>query len=70
LIDDVTRLRHIPTVIIQGRYDVVCPLKSAWELSRAFPEADFRVVPDSGHSAYEPGTVHELISATDRFAGG
>ena len=69
LLDDVTRLRHIPTVIIQGRYDVVCPLKSAWELSRAFPEADFRVVPDSGHSAYELGTVHELISATDRFAG-
>lgn len=69
LIDDVTRLRHIPTVIIQGRYDVVCPLQSAWELSRAFPEADFRVVADSGHSAYELGTVHELISATDRFAG-
>jgi len=69
LLDDVTRLRNIPTVIIQGRYDVVCPLKSAWELSRAFPEADFRVVPDSGHSAYELGTVHELISATDRFAG-
>lgn len=70
LLDDVTRLRHIPTVIVQGRYDVVCPLQSAWELSRAFPEADFRVVPDAGHSGYEPGTVHELIGATDRFAAG
>jgi proline iminopeptidase len=69
LLDDVTRIRHIPTVIVQGRYDVVCPLQSAWELSRAFPEADFRVVPDAGHSAYELGIVHELISATDRFAG-
>ena len=68
LIEDVGRIRHVPTVLVQGRYDVVCPMQSAWELSRAFPEAKLRIVPDAGHSAYEPGIVHELISATDAFA--
>ena len=67
LLDDVQKIRHIPTVIVQGRYDVVCPAESAWALHRAFPEADLRIVPDAGHSAMEPGTVHELIEATDRF---
>jgi proline iminopeptidase len=68
LLDDVPKIRHVPTVIVQGRYDVVCPVVSAWELHRAFPEADLRIVPDAGHSAFEPGIVHELVSATDRFA--
>jgi proline iminopeptidase len=68
LLEEVGKIRHIPAVIVQGRYDVVCPMQSAWDLSRAFPEADLRIVPDAGHSAYELGTVHELISATDRFA--
>ena len=67
LLDDVGRIRHIPTVIVQGRYDVVCPMESAWALHRAFPEADLRVVPDAGHSAFEPGNLHELVEATDRF---
>lgn len=67
LLDEVGKIRHIPTVIIQGRYDVVCPMESAWALHRAFPEADLRITPDAGHSAFEPGNVHELISATDRF---
>jgi len=67
LLDDAARIRHIPTVIVHGRYDVVCPLESAWALHRAFPEADLRIVPDAGHSAYEPGNLHELIEATDRF---
>jgi proline iminopeptidase len=67
LLDDVGKIRHIPTVIVQGRYDVVCPMESAWALHRAFPEADLRVVPDAGHSAFEPGNLHELIEATDRF---
>ncbi|UQA62681.1 prolyl aminopeptidase [Polyangium aurulentum] len=67
LLRDVGKIRHIPTVIVQGRYDVVCPMKSAWDLHRAFPEADFRVAPDAGHSAFEPGILHELISATDRL---
>ncbi len=67
LLDDVDRIRHIPAVIIQGRYDVVCPMQSAWDLHRAWPEADFRVVPDAGHSAFEPGIRDALIRATDRF---
>jgi proline iminopeptidase len=54
-------------VIVQGRYDVVCPARSAWDLHRAWPQADLRIVPDAGHSAFEPGNVHELVSATDRF---
>ncbi len=68
LLDDVHRIRNIPGVIVQGRYDVVCPMKSAWDLHRAWPEADLRIVADAGHSAFEPGNLHELISATDRFA--
>jgi proline iminopeptidase len=68
LLDDVTRIRHIPGVIIQGRYDVVCPARSAWDLHKAWPEADLRIVPDSGHSAFEAGITSELVSATDRFA--
>jgi proline iminopeptidase len=67
LLRGVDRIRKIPAVIVQGRYDVVCPMQTAWALHRAWPEADFRVVPDAGHSAFEPGTVHELITATDRF---
>ena len=70
LLDEVGKIRHIPTVIVQGRYDVVCPMRSAWDLHRAWPEADVRIVPDAGHSALEPGNTHELISATDRFAAG
>jgi proline iminopeptidase len=68
LLEDVHRIRHIPAVIVQGRYDVICPMKSAWDLHRAWPEADLRVVPDAGHSAFEAGNIHELVSATDRFA--
>ena len=62
------RIRTIPAVIVQGRYDLVCPMTTAWELHRAWPEAEFRIVADAGHSAFEAGTVHELVSATDRFA--
>jgi proline iminopeptidase len=68
LIEQVGKIRKIPAVIVQGRYDVVCPVKSAWDLHCAWPEADLRIVPDAGHSAFEPGNIHELISATDRFA--
>lgn len=70
LIEQVDRIRHIPAVIVQGRYDIVCPMRSAWELHLAWPEADLRIVPDAGHSAFEPGNTHELIQATDRFAKG
>ncbi|MGI9202785.1 MAG: prolyl aminopeptidase [Woeseiaceae bacterium] len=68
LIDEIDRIRRIPAVIVQGRYDVVCPAVSAWELSQAWPEADFRIVPDAGHAAFEPGNAHELVMATDAFA--
>lgn len=68
LIENVDRIRHIPAVIVQGRYDVVCPVVSAWELANAWPEADLRIVADAGHAAFEPGNVHELIMATDAFA--
>jgi proline iminopeptidase len=68
LIEDVGRIRHIPGVIVQGRYDVVCPMRTAWDLHRAWPEADLRIVADAGHSAFEAGTTHELVEATDRFS--
>ncbi|MES2683365.1 MAG: prolyl aminopeptidase [Pseudomonadota bacterium] len=68
LLRDVPKIRHIPAVIVQGRYDVVCPMKSAWDLHRAWPEAEFVVVPDAGHAASEKGTLSALIEATDKFA--
>lgn len=67
LLRNASRLRDIPAVIVQGRHDVVCPMRSAWDLHRAWPQADLRIVPDAGHSAFESGNVHELVSATDRF---
>jgi proline iminopeptidase len=68
LLKNCDRLRQIPGVIVQGRYDVVCPMISAWELHRAWPEAEFIVVPDAGHSMMEPGIRSALIEATDKFA--
>ncbi len=68
LLDDVPKIRHIPATIVQGRFDVVCPPRSAWDLHKAWPEADFRIVPDSGHSAFEPGIARELVMATDRYS--
>lgn len=67
LLEDVQRIRHIPTVIVQGRYDVVCPLRSAWELHQAFPESELIVIRDAGHSVSEPGIRSALVEATDRF---
>ena len=67
LIENVGKIRHLPAVVVQGRYDVVCPMMSAWELHRAWPEAHFRVIPDAGHSATEPGIIDALVVATDRF---
>jgi len=69
LLANIDLIRSIPAVIVQGRYDVVCPMQSAWDLHQAWPEADLRVVPDAGHSSFEAGIVHELIEATDQFAG-
>jgi proline iminopeptidase len=69
LLANAYRLRNIPAVIVQGRYDVVCPARSAWDLHQAWPQSDLRIVPDAGHSGFEPGIVHELVLATERFAG-
>jgi proline iminopeptidase len=70
LLRDVDVIRHIPTVIVQGRYDVVCPARSAWDLYRRWPESDLVIVDDAGHSAFEPGIRSELVAATDRFRPG
>jgi len=67
LLRNVSRIRHIPTVIVQGRYDVVCPTTSAWELHRVWPESELIIVPDAGHSMTEPGIRSALIEATDQF---
>jgi len=53
---------------VQGRYDVCTPVKTAWDLHQAWPEADFRLIADAGHAASEPGIISELVKATDRFA--
>ncbi len=68
LLRDVGHIRRIPAVIVQGRYDVVCPMRSAWDLHRAWPEAKLVVVPDAGHSAFEDGISRALREATDGFA--
>jgi proline iminopeptidase len=67
LIENVSKIRHIPTVIVQGRYDMVCPMMSAWDLHKAFPEAELVIVPDAGHSAFEKGNTSALVEATDKF---
>jgi proline iminopeptidase len=67
LLANAGRLRGIPGVIVQGRYDVVCPIVSAHELAAAWPEADYQVVPDAGHSAWEPGISAALVAACERF---
>lgn len=69
LLAGIGRIRHIPAVIVQGRYDVVCPMRSAWDLHRAWPEAELVIVPDAGHSAFEAGIGAELRKAADRYAG-
>ncbi len=68
LLANIDRIRHIPGVIVQGRYDVVCPMRSAWDLHQAWPEAAFEVVGDAGHAASEPGILSKLVEWTDRFA--
>ena len=69
LIARVGQIRHLPAVIVQGRYDMVCPIGSADELARAWPEARYLIVPDAGHSAMEPGIREQLVLATERMKG-
>lgn len=68
LIRDARRLKDIPGVIVQGRYDVACPPQTAWDLHRAWPDAEFHLVEGAGHALSQPGILHHLIEATDRFA--
>ena len=68
LIRDAAKLAEVPGVIVQGRYDVCTPVRTAWDLHRAWPQADFQLVPDAGHAYNEPGILSRLIEATDRFA--
>ena len=67
LLDNIAKIRHIPTTIVQGRYDVVCPIVSADELVRVFPEADYHIVNDAGHSAFEPGIRTKLIETMEKM---
>ena len=67
LLEQAQTIAHIPTRIIQGRYDVVCPIISAWELKKALPLAELRIVADAGHSIEEPGIKKELVQATQDF---
>lgn len=68
LLANLDRIRGIPAIIVQGRYDAVCPIVTADALARAWPEARYVIVPDAGHSAFEPGIARELVAACDRFA--
>jgi proline iminopeptidase len=68
LLQGVDRIRNIPTTIVHGRYDVACPLTSAWDLHKRWPESELMIVPDAGHAASEPGNGRALVAATDRYA--
>lgn len=68
ILNNADKLQNIPGVIVQGRYDLICPLESAWELHQAWPKAELKIIGDAGHSATEPGTVDALINATDEMA--
>jgi proline iminopeptidase len=67
LLEHVDRIRHIPGVIVHGRYDIICPFMSAWDLHKAWPEAQLKTIPDAGHSVFETGITDALIRATDEF---
>ena len=69
LLDNVDAIRHIPCVIVQGRYDVVCPPTTAYELHSRWPESELKIAPFSGHSSFEEEITHLLIETTDRFSG-
>ncbi len=68
ILQQADRLQHIPGFIVHGRYDMICPLENAWQLHQVWPKAELNIVANAGHSATEPGTVHALITATDKMA--
>jgi proline iminopeptidase len=68
LVANAPRIRDIPGTIVHGRYDVVTPARNAWDLHKAWPRAEMRIVPDAGHAMTEPGIIHEIIAATRKYA--
>ncbi len=68
LLNGVSAIRHLPCVIVHGRYDVICPVRYAFDLAQAWPEAKLKIIPDAGHSSVEPGIAAALVAATNRFA--
>ncbi|MBV1855012.1 prolyl aminopeptidase [Catellatospora tritici] len=68
LINEAAKLAGIPVVLVQGRYDAVCPARTAWDLHRALPDSELFLVDDAGHAYDQPGILHQLIEASDRFA--
>ena len=69
LLRDAHKLQGIPGVIVHGRYDMPCPLKQAWDLSKRWTDAELKIVEGAGHALTDPGILDQLIRATDRFAG-
>ncbi|KAL0569784.1 hypothetical protein V5O48_012176 [Marasmius crinis-equi] len=65
---EIDKIRHIPTIAVQGRYDIACPPTTAWELKKVWPEITLHIVPDAGHTSTEPGIAKLLVEATDKFA--
>lgn len=70
IIENMNRINHIPGTIVQGRYDIVTPMKTAWELYQAWPDATFELIRDAGHAASEPGIIDALVRATNHYANG
>ncbi|SUZ87283.1 uncharacterized protein METZ01_LOCUS40137 [marine metagenome] len=68
LIENVDKIRHIPAVIIHGRYDVICPVENAWELHQAWPESELHIIPDAGHSIFEEGIKDKILEYTEKFS--
>ena len=67
LIENIDKIRHIPAVIVHGRYDIICPVVQAWDLHKAWPESDLHIIPDAGHSIYEEGIKNKLLEYTEKF---
>jgi proline iminopeptidase len=67
LLEDAHKIENIPTVIVQGRYDMVCPAKSAYDMSQRLKKCELHMIPDAGHSAAEPGIIDGLVRATEKF---
>jgi len=68
LLHGMPEIEHIPSIIVQGRYDLICPMESAWALHKVWPKSQLKIVSGASHSAFEPGITHELIAATNYFA--